>query len=74
MGIAMNMDNYEIENDSLLEAQYSNEVLCSGWNPAIEQLSQQYAMPELGKQVSMPGSLALVDPEAFLQKMYACQR
>ena len=74
MAIAMNMNNYEIKNDDLPEIQYSDEVLCSGWHPVIEQISQQCVMTETDKRPSLPASLVMADAEVFLQKMYACQR
>jgi len=74
MAIALNMNNYKIENDDLLEVRYGDEVLFSGWNPVIEQVSQQCINSEIDKSPSMPLSLALVDSEVFMQKMYAYQR
>jgi len=71
MAIAMNMNNYEIENIDPLEAEYGDEILCSGWNPVIAQVSQHSAIDPCP---SMPPSLALIDAEVFLQKMYAFQQ
>jgi hypothetical protein len=73
MGIVMNMSNYEIENFDLMEAEYGEEVLCSGWNPALALASQQHARPQTDPHITiMPSSLATIDTEVFLQKMYAC--
>jgi len=73
MGIIMNMSNYEVERDDALEAEYGEEVLCSGWNPAIALACQQHAFPATERQLMMPSSLATVDAEAFLRKMYIWQ-
>lgn len=74
MGVVMNMSSYEIERNDAMEAKYEEEVLCSGWNPAVALACQQYSLPLAEKQMAMPSSLATVDAEAFLQKMYAFQR
>lgn len=74
MGVVMNMSSYEIERDDAMEAGYGEEALCSGWNPAVALACQQHALPVTNRQMMMPSSLATVDAEAFLQKMYACQR
>ena len=74
MCVVMNMSSYEIENYDLMETEYGEEVLCSGWNPAIALACQQHALPNDDKHIEIPSSLATVDLEGFLQKMYACQR
>jgi hypothetical protein len=73
MGVVMNMSNYEIERDDAMEAEYGEEVLYSGWNPAVALACQQHSLQDAGGSVTMPSSLATVDAEVFLQKMYACQ-
>jgi hypothetical protein len=73
MGVVMNMSSYEIERDDAMEAEYGEEVLCSGWNPAVSLACQQYPLPETARQMAMPSSLAMADAEMFLQKMYAWQ-
>jgi hypothetical protein len=74
MTIAMNMNNYKIENNDLLQTLYGDEVLCSGWIPEIGLLPQQSALSEIGKSRPMPADLALVDTEVFLKKMYTYQK
>ncbi|MBI5659358.1 MAG: hypothetical protein HZC43_07375 [Nitrosomonadales bacterium] len=54
MGIAMDIDSYGISCDSL-EDVYSEEVMYSGWNPAITLLCQQ--------QLLMPTNRLAVAPE-----------
>lgn len=74
MGTVMNMSSYEIERDEAMEAKYGEEVLCSGWNSAVALMCQQHTLAGSGRQMIMPSSLAAVDAEMFLQKMYAFQR
>ncbi len=74
MGVVMNMSSYEIERDDAMEAEYGEEVLYSGWNPAVTLACQQHALSRTDGQMAMPPILATVDAEVFLQKMYACQR
>jgi hypothetical protein len=73
MGIVMNMSSYEIEQDPM-GAEYGEEVMCSGWNPAVALMCQQVGGESASRLATMPASLATVDAEAFLQKMYAYQR
>lgn len=74
MGTVMNMSSYAIEHDDALEAEYGEEVLCSGWNPAVALMCQQYAVAGIEQKMIMPSSLATADADAFLEKMYAFQR
>jgi hypothetical protein len=74
MGVVMNMNSYEIECDDAMEAEYGEEVLCSGWNPVVALACQQHTLSRANRQMTIPSSLATVDAEVFLQKMYACQR
>ena len=73
MGVMMNMSNYEIERDSM-EAEYGDEVMCAGWNPAVALVCQKQMVVPTGGQMPMPADLAAVDAESFLQKMYTNQR
>jgi len=73
MGVVMNMSSYEIERDSM-EAEYGDEIMCAGWNPAVSLVCQQQMVVPASRNVSMPAELAAVDAESFLQKMYAWQR
>lgn len=73
MGIVMDMSSYEIESDPS-DVGYSDEVLCSGWNPAINLICQQVVVEQTSRKTSMPAELAIVDAELFLQKMYSYQR
>jgi len=68
----MSMSDYKIERNDSMEENYSEEVLCAGWNPAIA--LQQHAYFEQNRTSAIPLELVAVDAEQFLQKMYACQR
>lgn len=70
--VTMNMSDYRIERDDLMEAEYGNEVLCVGWNPALA--LQQHAYTERNRPAAMPVELAAADVDLFLKKMYAYQR
>lgn len=62
----MNMSQGNIEHDDSLNAGYNDEVMCSGWIPAL-------AMTQLvaeSKPASFPAELATVDVETFLKQMY----
>jgi len=70
--VTMSMSEYEIEQDHSIEEDYSDEVLCAGWNPAIA--LQQHAYTERNQTPAMPPELVAVDIDQFLRKMYAYQR
>lgn len=55
MGIAIDMDDYGISCDALEEV-YGEEVMYSGWNPAVTLLCQQ--------QLLVPTNRLTVPPEA----------
>jgi hypothetical protein len=70
MTIVMNMSGYEIERETIAVEQYGDEVLNAGWNP---QLAQVVEHTRAKVQQAMPRSLARVDVDEFLNKMYAYQ-
>lgn len=73
MSITMNMSGYEIEHNSM-EADYGEEVMCAGWNPAVDLVCQQQLFSAIEKRLDIPADLTAVVAESFLQKMYAYQR
>lgn len=73
MNIKMNMSSYEIEQDSM-EADYGAEVMCAGWNPAVDLVCQQQLLVPTEKQMSMPTDITAMVAESFLAKMYVYQR
>lgn len=70
--LTMNMGSYEVEQIDSTEAEYNDEVLCSGWVPALA--VQQLVPPNWENSASVPEDLVNVDAEVFLRKMYANQR
>lgn len=53
--------------------EYGDEVMSAGWNPQLTQASQ-YPVAQLDRHVNVLTGLAGVDVDAFLQRMYECQR
>jgi hypothetical protein len=74
MGSTVKMSSYKVDLAETITDEYGDEVLCSGWNPAVALACQQYLAPRSELPISIPASLALVDAEVFLQRMYAYQR
>jgi hypothetical protein len=67
------MSSFEIEPDSM-EAEYGAEIMCAGWNPAVDLLCQQQLLIQTEKQKAMPTDLTTAIEEFFLAKMYSYQR
>lgn len=63
----MDMSSYEVERNEAA-SDYGDEVLCAGWIPSLA--CQQSHIEEK----TLPADLARADIDAFLRKMYACQR
>lgn len=72
MGIVMNMNNYKIEHDDAMEAEYGEEILCVGWNPAVALTYRQSTLSS--SESSISSVLAGTDVDLLLQKMYLYQR
>lgn len=82
MGTTMNMSNYEIEQDAM-EIEYGEEIMCAGWNPAVNLVCEQLLLVPTDEQMAMAADLAMLDTpadvstavsEIFLRKMYSYQR
>lgn len=67
MTTVMNMSGYEIECDTVVVEEYGDEVMDSGWTPALVEVSVQ-----TDRNVP-PATLVNTDIEAFLEKMYRYQ-
>ena len=65
---SMDMCSYEVERDAAIATDYGDEVLCAGWIPSLA-----CHQPHTG-ETALPANLARVDADAFLRRMYACQR
>ncbi len=64
--VIMNMSQGYIERAEPVTIEYADEIMYSGWNPALA-LTQ--LVPE-DKHRSFPAELLGVDLESFLHKMY----
>ena len=55
------------------DTDYEVEVLCSGWNPAVEELRTELHQHEVTEPVrlTLPATLAEVPVDAFLDDMQA---
>ena len=73
MATVMNMGSYEIEHDDRVDEEYSDEVMCAGWNPQLELVGNR-PVAEVDKHVAYFPEMADVDVEAFLKLMYKSQR
>jgi hypothetical protein len=73
MKVTMNMSDYEIEYEAI-EAEYDDEILCSGWNPQVDTMCQQLQLVPASEPQAMPEGLATEVVELFLRKMYSYQR
>lgn len=73
MSITISMSSYEIDHE-LMEAEYGEEIMCAGWNPAVDLVCQQQRLIPPEKQMVLPVDLTAVIAELFLAKMYAFQR
>jgi hypothetical protein len=73
MATTMNMNGYEIEREAVADEGYGDEVMYAEWNPQLALVGDQ-PVREMDKHPALPGGLATVDIDAFLQKMYKYQR
>jgi hypothetical protein len=73
MAAIMEKSAYEIERVAIASEEYGDEVLCAGWNPQLVLASEQ-PVATGQKHNKFPADLANADVEAFLQRMYQCQR
>lgn len=72
MAVVMDMSSYLIEPEP--GSEYSEEILCAGWNPALDMACQQASCVAPKRQAAMSVDLAAMDAEAFLLNIYTCQR
>lgn len=63
--VIMDMSDYSVEAGE----EYGEEVLCAGWNPALD-LACQESLPRHQPHAAMPADLAAMDVEQFEQRMY----
>lgn len=68
--LTMDMSSYEVERNTTAADEYGEEILCASWVPTLALQPAQ----DFENRASMPESLANVDAETFLRKMYVWQR
>ncbi len=73
MSIEMNMNYDKIEEPSM-DVEYDDEILDTGWNPAVELVGQERLQVAEKARTSMPPDLTTEVVELFLRKMYLMQR
>ncbi len=67
--VTMDMSSFAVERETAECVEYGDEVLNAGWIPALPQLVCGGECP-----MALPQSLVGADIDAFLKRMYACQR
>jgi hypothetical protein len=70
MSVTINMSSYEVET---IETEYSDEIMCSGWNPEVDSVALQLQYIPATQQPAIPTDLATEVTEIFLRKMYSYQ-
>ena len=66
MKVNMDMSSYEIEY-RLIEDEYSEEIMCSGWNPEVDSANLQLQLVQTGDRLAMPAQPAIGLPLALLE-------
>ena len=61
-----------IEQDTLEDEEYGDEVLCAGWNPQLELVGNR-PIADVDKHKTYASEMSGVDLDDFLQLMYRCQ-
>lgn len=70
MDSEMKRNNYGIDLD-LMETEYGDEIMCAGWNPDINLVSQQLQLVPASEQMTMPIDYGMVILELCLRRMYS---
>ncbi len=74
MGSAMNMSNYEIEIDLMEEdEEYSDEIMCTGWNPDVDLVCQQLQLVSASEEVTTSAHNTTVISDLLLRRTYSYQ-
>jgi len=82
MKTTMDMSSYEIEQDAM-ESEYGEEIMSSGWNPAVDMVCEQLLQVPTDEQIALAAELPALNSvdevstavsEIFLRKMYSYQR
>jgi hypothetical protein len=73
MKIEMDMSYEKIEEVSI-DAEYGDEILSAGWNPAVDLVCREQLHAVRNEQVAMPADLTTEIIDMFLRQMYSMQR
>jgi hypothetical protein len=70
--IKMDMSSYELESEwnNSAAVDYSEEVLCSGWNPSLSLAVQENVTERMPARGFMPADLAALDRQQRALKKY----
>jgi len=72
VNIVMSMSSYEIDIGSA-EAEYADEVMYAGWNPAVALMAQLQPFESANKLTAPPTDLATVNADLFMHRVYTHQ-
>ena len=62
MKTTMDMSSYEIEQDAI-EVEYEDEILCTGWNPAVDLVCEQLSQIPADKCIAMEADFSTLSSE-----------
>ena len=69
MKITMDMSSYEIEQDEM-EIEYGEEIISSGWNPAVELVSEQRLQVSTDERLMKAADLNALNSEDDVSAAY----
>lgn len=70
MSISTSLSSKEIDQDRL-DAEYTDDILYSGWNPDVNSVSQQLQLSSTTEQRGALDAPATKVAELFLTRMYS---
>lgn len=71
MGSEMKMSEYEMDLD-LMEEEYGDEIMCTGWNPDIDLVCQQLQLVPNCEQMTIWADPEMIVSELCERQMYSC--
>jgi hypothetical protein len=78
----IDMSCNEVEKETIA-IEYGEEIMCAGWNPAVNLVCEQLQEVITAEQIPMAVKLAalnsldndaMVEPEIYLRNLHRCQR
>jgi hypothetical protein len=70
MKITMDMSSYEVEQDEVAFEEYDEEIMNTGWNPAVDMVCGLQEIQEVDTSVDVTTSVVA---EIVLRKLYSYQ-